>query len=458
MDRSEFRIASTRGDAELRCVEWKAEHERAVLQISHGMIEHIERYEPFALFLNDHGITVYGHDHLGHGMTSPDDRGYFAENDGDEHLVDDLGRVTVAVAERSIGLPIFILGHSMGSFILRRYLTRYGGLVDGAVVMGTGNQSKASVLFARTVAGLLSGIRGPRYVSPFLNRAVLQSNDRRFDDSDLPNRWLSADRTNVERYNADPMTSFDFTVSAYRDLFALIYKDISMADSDGIPRDLPMLFVSGMQDPIGGFCKGVEKAARLYERLGMHPEVRFYDGRHEILNDVCSKEVMEDILSWLDLEIGDDTRTLRSSGTELRISDSRVRPTNRPIRSNSPRSPDPNGRARRTIGPSVWVRHRRDGPMPWIRRDRIRPPPSSRGNGVSARRRIRGPRIRRLWPRNPGARSCGTRAQGRAAANRGGRARSLRIPDLTRGRWRILSGLRSIRRSRRTDSDPPKPS
>lgn len=338
MPLSDFRVMSTRGDRDLRCVAWRADFPRAVLQISHGMIEHIDRYAPLAEYLNGHGVLVYGHDHLGHGMTSPDDRGFIADRDGDEVLVDDLHVVTIRVREENPGVPLFVLGHSMGSFVLRRYITRYGGDIDGAIIMGTGNQSSASVATGKAVASLLISARGPRSYSGFLDRAVLTGNDRHFTDSDRRNRWLSRDQGNVDRYNADPMTSFRFTVSAYRDLFSLIQKDIRLTDGAGIPKDLPILIMSGTDDPIGGFGKGVEKTAEGLRSLGLHPEVRLYDGRHEILNDTCAPEIMDDLLDWMLERVGGPgTRTRRSSGRAPRSTGSDGPPSSRPTRSNSPR-------------------------------------------------------------------------------------------------------------------------
>lgn len=174
----EFTLPSSRGDADLHCVGWTVEGPRATLQISHGMIEHITRYADFAGFLNEYGISVFGHDHLGHGDTTPDDLGTIAESNGDENLVEDLYLVTREIDRRCPGIPHFILGHSMGSFVVRRYLTRYGDMVDGAVIVGTGNQPGIAVSFGKLVSTLLVKMKGPRYISPFLNKTVLEGNDR----------------------------------------------------------------------------------------------------------------------------------------------------------------------------------------------------------------------------------------------------------------------------------------
>lgn len=304
MNPVEFSLPSSREGVELHCAEWTAECPSATLQISHGMIEHIMRYSGFAEYLRSEGISVFGHDHLGHGKTSPDDLGTMAESDGDEYLVEDLHIVSRYVDERCPGIPHFILGHSMGSFVLRRYLTRYGDGVSGAVIVGTGNQSRISVAVGKSISSLLVRVKGPRYVSPFLNRTVLSVHDSKFRFPDMPNRWISRDEETVRAYNSDPFTTFDFTVSGFRDLFTLIGKVVSGRDAKNIPKDLPVLFVSGADDPIGESGKGVRKAFRNLEKMGLHPEIKLYEGgRHEILNETNRCEVYRDILGWLEKHI-----------------------------------------------------------------------------------------------------------------------------------------------------------
>lgn len=300
----EFTVPSSRGDADLHCVEWGVENPKATVQISHGMIEHITRYAEFAEYLNGRGYAVIGHDHLGHGDTTPDDLGLIAEDDGDEHLVEDVFLVTKKIDEMHPGIPHFILGHSMGSFVVRRYLTRYGDMVDGAVIVGTGNQSGLSVAFAKLVASVLVKMKGPRYVSPFLDKAVLGGNDRKFDEPDLPNRWISRDPEVVKAYNSDPYCTFSFTVAGYRDLMTLIQKVIRRQDLDRVPKGLPIILVSGADDPVGGFGKGVEKAKAGMEKAGLKPGIRLYEGgRHEILNETNRSEVRSDVADWLDSHV-----------------------------------------------------------------------------------------------------------------------------------------------------------
>lgn len=297
-----FRVPSTRGDAELNCYRWVPDGEvRATLQISHGMIEHILRYSEFAEFLNTAGIAVYGHDHLGHGDTSPDDHGFIAEEDGDIVIVDDLFEVTKRVESDHPDIPHFLMGHSMGSFVARRYLTLYGDHLAGAVIVGTGNQSKGSVWLGLTIARHLCRSKGTRYVSPFLNDIILGSNDKRFDEPEMRNRWISRDPEIVERYNADPFCTFGFTAAGFRDLLTMIKRLESHEGFGNIPKDLPIILLSGADDPVGDMGKGVKKAKEGLERFGLRPEMKLYPGaRHEILNETNRQEVHSDILGWME--------------------------------------------------------------------------------------------------------------------------------------------------------------
>lgn len=295
----EFAVPSSAGGRDLHCVEWVADEPIATLQIAHGMAEHIGRYGGFAGYLNGLGISVVGHDHLGHGLTCPDSRGTFAASDGDEHLIEDMYLVTEAVERRHPGIPHMVMGHSMGSYVVRRYLTRYGDMVDGAIVMGTGQQSPATVALGRLIADATVGMRGPGCDSALLGNLVIGRNDRGFDGPDMPNRWLSRDPDAVAAYNGDPLCGFGLTASGYRDLLRLIGKVVSGDGLDRVPKGLPILLVSGSEDPVGG-SRGVARAKRKMEKAGLRPEMVLYEGaRHEVLNDLCRDDVYRDLGAWI---------------------------------------------------------------------------------------------------------------------------------------------------------------
>ena len=300
-----FKMASSCGDEELNCYRWMPSGEPvAALQIVHGMTEHILRYSDFAGFLTERGFAVYGHDHLGHGGTS-EEKGFIAEEHGDDMLVSDMARVNARMMDDLPGIPHFVMGHSMGSFVTRRFLTGHGDDVDAAVIMGTGQQAGYQVSLALTMAKLLCMVKGNHHKSQMLNDLVFGNYSKRFDTPDLPNRWLAANPEALKAYDADPDCGFQFTDAAYRDLFTMIRRIEKREGFDHIPRNLPVLFVSGQDDPVGDFGKGVDKAANDLRSIGLSPEVRLYSGmRHEILNETDRGQVYEDIASWLEQRIG----------------------------------------------------------------------------------------------------------------------------------------------------------
>lgn len=300
MARENFALQSSRGDEELNCYRWVPDGEpKASLQIVHGMTEHILRYDGFAAYLNSRGIVVYGHDHLGHGGTS-EEKGFIAEEDGDDMLVADMGLVNARMISDNPGIPHFVMGHSMGSFVTRRFLT-VGGDVDAAVIMGTGQQAGYQVALALAISKLLCMVKGRHHRSRLLNSLVFGSYDRKFDSPDLPNKWLCANPESLRAYDADPDCGFQFTDAAYRDLFTLIRRVEREEGFGNIPKDLPILFVSGQDDPVGDFGKGVEKAKAALEGRGLRPEIRLYPGmRHEILNELDKQKVYSDIAGWLE--------------------------------------------------------------------------------------------------------------------------------------------------------------
>lgn len=300
-----FELPSSRNGETLHCVRWMPDGEpRASLQIVHGMTEHILRYDGFASYLTSRGFAVYGHDHLGHGGTSRE-KGFIAEEGGDELLVRDTAEVNARMRRDLPGIPHLIMGHSMGSFVVRVFLTRHGGDVDGAVVMGTGQQPGYQTSVALAVAKVLCMAKGRHSTSGMLNDMVFGAYSKGFSEPDLPNRWLSRDPAVLERYESDPDCGFPFTNAGYRDLFALIRRAVSGKDIGRIPKDLPVLLVSGAEDPVGGYGRGVERAREQLERQGLRPEMVLYPGmRHEVLNEIGCEKVRSDLADWMEKVAG----------------------------------------------------------------------------------------------------------------------------------------------------------
>lgn len=276
---------------------------KAILQIAHGMVEHIKRYEDFALFLNERGILVTGNDHLGHGesICTKDDYGYFAEPDGNRVVLTDLHRLTTLTKEAYPGIPYFLLGHSMGSFYARQYLCEYGEELDGAIIMGTGFQPKLLVSAGILITRFLALFKGWRYRSQFVNEMAFGSYNSRFKPARTDKDWLTRDTRIVDAYLADVRCGFTFTLNAYHHMFRGIRRLYDAALLAKMPKDLPVFFVSGTEDPVGDFSQGVIRARKSFIRTGMkRTRLKLYEeDRHEILNELDREQVYRDLADWI---------------------------------------------------------------------------------------------------------------------------------------------------------------
>ncbi len=225
MREREFYLPSSDGHSRLHCMEWLPDGEiLGAVQIVHGMMEHTGRYRETAEWLADRGIAVYGHDHLGHGRTAAEkeDLGYFGDRDGELSLVKDVRRLTLYGKRRYRGKRLFLLGHSMGSFMVRRTLTVYEDGPDGVILMGTGSQPEGMVFAGWCLASLVSAIRGSRSRSRLLHELSLGNYNRKFWPVQTDHDWLTRDMEKARSFEADPYCQFLFTAGAYRDFFRVI--------------------------------------------------------------------------------------------------------------------------------------------------------------------------------------------------------------------------------------------
>ena len=278
---------------------------RAVLQMTHGMVEYIGRYEQLACWLADRGVAAVGHDHLGHGgsVVSREEYGYFGRPDGNRLLLDDIHRVTrwaKALPELE-GLPWFLLGHSMGSFYARQYLCEYGGELQGAILMGTGWQPRAAARAGRALCHLLAAFHGWRYRSKLVDSMAFGSYNRSFRPARTSKDWLNRDEKEVDRYLSEERCSFRFTLNGYDSLFTALERLCDKELLARAPKDLPVLFLSGDDDPVGDRGRGVQKAAQSLRDAGMRRvEVKLYpEARHELLVELNRQEVFADIGSFI---------------------------------------------------------------------------------------------------------------------------------------------------------------
>ena len=306
-DFQEFTFLSSDGHTQLHGAQWTPADRkpRAVLQIAHGVAEHILRYDDFARYLNDRGILVAGHDHLGHGKSLPEGGTpvYFGDGATWETVVDDIHLLHDRLREQYPDLPILLMGHSMGSFLSRSYLIRYPGTVDAAIIMGTGWQPEMTIRGGLLLAGILSGLKGPDAVSKMVTNMAFGAYNKAFGDKPrTPNDWLSADTDNVDRYMADPLCGADATVGLFRQMLHGIRFNQRQSHLRQMDREMPVLFVAGDKDPVGSCGKGVRQTYDAFRAAGMRDcTLKLYPGlRHEILNEKAyTADITKNIEAWL---------------------------------------------------------------------------------------------------------------------------------------------------------------
>ena len=276
---------------------------KAVVQIAHGMAEHSGRYERFARTLCHQGIGVYANDHRGHGQTagSLEAMGFFAQEHGWDLVVEDMERLTDIISSAHDETPIFLLGHSMGSFLSRAYVARSPEKIRGVILSGTGGDPGFLGKIGKAVATLETWFKGKKAPSPLLNSLSFGGFNKAFKPNRTDFDWLSRDEAEVDKYVADPYCGGIFSAGFFSDLIGGINEINKAQVIAQVPRDLPILFLSGNQDPVGDGGKGVRQVFHAFQRAGINDvRMKLYDGaRHEILNETNREEVFEDIIQWI---------------------------------------------------------------------------------------------------------------------------------------------------------------
>ena len=309
-----FRYAAANGEHHIQAALWAPEsaaadansaaRPRGVLQISHGMHEYGGRYEEFAEFMTGRGYVVCVNDHAGHGDSykSPDMRGYFGARDGHLLLVRDMRRLMELVRAEYPGLPYFLLGHSMGSFLARNFCALYGDELDGAIFSGTGNAPPIlplGILLCKAQIRLLGGTYRSRggAIYKMTRNAYL----KRFVPIRTGSEWLTRDEKMAAETGSDPKKKFIFTASGNLDLFHMLQCVSSPRWAAKIPAKLPVLLFSGSDDPVGKYGKDVRTVFSWLVDAGCADvTMKIYEGgRHEMLNEINRAEVFEDVAKWI---------------------------------------------------------------------------------------------------------------------------------------------------------------
>lgn len=298
----EIYYPSKDGKTTIHACIWQCEGEpKAVLQIIHGMAEYAARYAPLAEYLTQRGFVVCAEDHLGHGKSvcSEDDLGYFCAKNGWQTVLGDIRSLTEIVKPKYAGVPYFVMGHSMGSFFCRKYISLYGRDLAGAIIMGTGFKSAATTGGAKFITRLVAAFKGWRHRSRFIDDTAFGSYNKKFEKRTAFD-WLSANPENVDNYIANPLCGVPFTCNAFYGLFGIISQACKAKTIKAVPEKLPIFVVAGADDPVGDYGKGVEKFTDKLLKYGKNASMTLYRGcRHEIVNDICAPQLFEDLVQFI---------------------------------------------------------------------------------------------------------------------------------------------------------------
>lgn len=273
---------------------------KAIVQLVHGMAEHIRRYDATAQRLNEAGFAVVGHTHMGHGEHA-DVLGYFGPKGGWDVLIEDVHAVRQQTQQEWPDVPYFLLGHSMGSFVVRGYCLKHEKGLAGVILSGTGHYAKP-ILNAGTLLANVQCLFGmAKKPSHLLLEISSKDNLKSYDDVQTGFDWLSRDREVVQRYINDPLCGFTFTAAGYRDMFGGLMR-LYPEKLGAMEKNIPVYLLSGDQDPVGANGAGVERVAQEIRDAGVkNVSVKLYpEGRHEMFNELNKEEVWNDLIAWLD--------------------------------------------------------------------------------------------------------------------------------------------------------------
>ncbi len=279
--------------------EWlEAESPKGVVQIVHGMTEHAARYTAFARFLNEYGFLVVADDHRGHGKTDPATLGY-AAGDMFADTVRDEAEIAAFYRKKYPALKYFVFGFSYGSFLTQSFISKYGGLIDGAVIAGSNHKKDFEVYLGAVV----SSLKGEKKPAKLIEKLSFGAYSKQFEDG----QWLSADGDNNAAYEADPLCGFTCSNRFYRDFFKGLKSLYTKKYIVGLKKDLPLLLASGEKDPVGEMGKGVRRLYRFYtEKAGMTNVrlVLFANSRHEFLNEKTDRaEKWQTVLDFFEKNV-----------------------------------------------------------------------------------------------------------------------------------------------------------
>lgn len=278
---------------------------KGIVQISHGMVENMNKYEELATYLNNRGYLVCGEDHIGHGKSSIDKEhyGYIAKEKPQDVILEDAYELTKLVKKEYPKIPYFFLGFSLGAIIGRNYITRYGNELDGAIFIGAPKISTSKLNLGILIAHFEQfAFGGPLAYSKLLDNMCTGKNTRYFESKDNPLCWISKDGQKLKDTYSDPTTKFKFKNNGYLTLFRLLKLNNKKKFMKQIPKELPIYLMSGKSDPVTDMGASIQKIEKIYKKLGIqNVKTRLYnDARHDLIIEVEREVVFHDIITYID--------------------------------------------------------------------------------------------------------------------------------------------------------------
>ena len=281
---------------------------KGIVQLHHGIAEHSMRYDRLGSVLSENGYVLNAYDMRGHGKTVENalKKGngvvaQLAKNDGFSRVVEDLSFIIDSYKKDFPGKKIILLGHSFGSFVSQGYIEKYGKNIDGCILCGTSGPPISLAQFGRIIFGLVKGIKGPDVTSKFLTKMFFGPYNKRIENPQTADDWISLNELNREMYEMDQWCGFPLTTSFFYDItqgLCTIHKSKNMKN---IPQELPVYFIYGEEDPVGSYGKTIHKLFDIYQKNGMKDvEIKSYpNDRHEIFNEDDKETVENDVITWL---------------------------------------------------------------------------------------------------------------------------------------------------------------
>ena len=308
MNKREFYYPSSDGKTRIHAVEWIPEEEpKAILQIAHGVTEYILRYEEFAEFLTSKGIIVVGNDHIGHGTSIAEKAKpmYFGPEGSFKYAVDDINTLYKITEEKYKNIPYIILGFSLGSFIVRRFLIDYPDTVDGAILVGTGQIAPIKIKIAKFIAKSEAKKHGEDNPTPMIKSLSFDNYNKLFKPNRTDYDWLCLSKTSLDKYIKDEKRGKELSAGLFREMLSGMEYTGNLENIKKMNKDIPIIFLSGEMDPVGEKGKSVKKAYDYFKKAGIKDvSMKLYkDLRHDILHEDNAEQIYQDILEFINEKV-----------------------------------------------------------------------------------------------------------------------------------------------------------